>query len=353
MDLGKKKYELITECVTCKDNVLYSVGREMNVLFSIDLKTNKVEAMSDMPDESNLVERLYNGICIENDNLILVPFNAKKLWIYKFSIRKWSAVDISSYVAPDMKGKFAGGVLRHNIVYLFGYKYCGILTVNIDTKEVRELLTGEDQGHHVFWGQSIAECNEKIFLVSSLANVAICINSKESTYDVIKLDDILVSSGICNDAVTYSNNTFFIKKLRGNTFYKWIPFEKTQALQIDSFYNSSESFFNGIVAAGKYLIFYSPKGKSYIYDCKNPQDSYILEEKLFFAKYIPDVGTILCKKGHIIVCDSLLQKKADFEISVDERTHKEYIKNSRLTSEILKENNYINVKDFIDLISTV
>ena len=77
-DRVSRIYELTIESLAGGEHEIYAVGRELNVMFRLDLGSNKVETITDMPEEEKLVGRLYNGVCVDKDILALVPYNARK-----------------------------------------------------------------------------------------------------------------------------------------------------------------------------------------------------------------------------------------------------------------------------------
>jgi hypothetical protein len=164
--MGNKNYEVITECVAIKDEYMYCVAREMNIILKINKESLQVEIMTNMPDEDGMVSRLYFGIYIDGDEMMLVPCNAKKLWIYNFVTCTWKGLALDDFVDPNMEAKFVGGALKNGMAYLYGFKYKGILKVNVKSGEITELL--EKQGEYAFWGESTAELDNKLYVANRL-----------------------------------------------------------------------------------------------------------------------------------------------------------------------------------------
>lgn len=44
--------------------------------------------------------------------MMLVPCNAKKLWIYNFVTCTWKGLALDDFVDPNMEAKFVGGALK-------------------------------------------------------------------------------------------------------------------------------------------------------------------------------------------------------------------------------------------------
>lgn len=78
-----RSYRLTIEALDVGENEIYAVGRELNVMFRLDLKSNSVKIMMDMTGEDRLVGRFYNGVCASANTLMLIPYNARKVWYYR------------------------------------------------------------------------------------------------------------------------------------------------------------------------------------------------------------------------------------------------------------------------------
>lgn len=345
--MNTKVCKLTTECVDYRQGTLYSVGREMNVLFSMELCTGKTKVMLQMPNEDKLEQRLYNGLSIDEDNLVLVPYNAKQLWIYNFTNMKWDFIDISSWVNPNMNGKFVGGKLINGKVYLFGYTYKGILVVDIKTKRIKQLFKEIDQDKYVFWGQNTVTIEEKIFIISMLTSEMICINTCTDEYEIIKINALDDCENNSNGGLVYENGKFYIVKHHGNVVYEFTNESDIRAVYLDSFFNTNIPYFNGMAIDEDKFLFYSPKGKSYIYNKKQPSNSKLIEERMFFAKYIADVGLVACKNGKVSVYDNLFGEVQSFNTEINMNERQIYMQDVTVPCRILNESEYINLNDFV------
>lgn len=345
--MNTKVWQLTTEGVDYRQGTLYSVGREMNVLFSMELSTGKTKVMLQMPDEDKFEQRLYNGVSIDKDILVLIPYNAKKLWFYNFRDLKWDFVDISSQVSPNMNGKFVGGKLINGKAYLFGYTYKGILVVDIKTKRIKLLFKEMDQNKYVFWGQNTVMIGGKLYVISMVTNEMICIDTNSDEYEIIKVKDLDDCENNSNGGIIFENEKFYIVKHHGNIVYEFKNSNDVCTISLDSFFDTNVPYFNGMAACGNQFLFYSPKGKSYVYDKKQPLNSKVIEEKMFFAKYIADVGLVVCKKGKVSVYDNLFQEIQNFDTEINADERQMYMQNVALPCRILNESEYININDLI------
>lgn len=347
-DRVSRIYELTIESLAGGEHEIYAVGRELNVMFRLDLGSNKVETITDMPEEEKLVGRLYNGVCVDKDILALVPYNARKFWYYRWKEKKWYGIDISTYVDSEQTGKFVGGYIFNEIVYLFGYRYENILVIDLKSGQMKELFEKNDR--HLFWMQTPVAHNGKLYVADFLRNEVIGIDlNQKGNYEIFEIENMEPSAKNGNSGITFDGEYFYIVKHHGNFLYKWKPFEKACPIKIDSIYDTDEPFFNGIEAYDQFLFLYSPKGKSYIYGLDGKK-SFMMEGKAFYAKKILLSGLAVGEKGAVTVFDKEMKEINRFTTTLSHAEQKDYLDHAKMTGKAMSENDVIGLEDFIDFI---
>lgn len=348
--MKERSYKLTIDALDVRKNEIFAVGRELNVMFRLDLKSNSVKMMMDMPEEDRLVGRLYNGVCIDENTLMLIPYNAKKVWYYQLEQKKWYSVDISRYVDPELTGKFVGGYLSDRIAILFGYHYKNILLIDLRLQKTQELLDKNEE--HSFWAQTPIFHNNRLYVVQRFKNEIVSIDlDKIGEFETLKMDNIEDPARNGNVGIAFDGDYFYILKHHGNLIYKWKPFEKAHSIEIDKFFETDEPFFHGCVAYNSTLFLYSPKGKDYIYNLDEQNRSLIMESKTFFARRTPRVGLVLGRKGEVSVLDNEMKEVNRFDIVLNEKEHEEYLVDSKMAKKVLSENDVIELKDFIFVVN--
>ncbi len=347
-DRASRMYELTIESLAGKEHEIYAVGRELNVMFRLDLETNEVETIMDMPEEEKLIGRLYNGVCVDKDILALVPYNARKFWYCRLKEKKWYDIDIGAYVDSEQIGKFAGGYIFNEIVYLFGYHYKNILLIDLKTGQIKELF--EEKNRHSFWMQTPVAHNGTLFVADLLRNEVTGIDLNQTgNYEVFEIENIEPAAKNGNSGIAFDGEYFYIVKHHGNCLYKWKSFEKAYPVKIDSVYDTDEPFFNGIEAHDRFLFLYSPKGKSYVYSLDGKK-SYRVEDKTFYAKRMPLSGLAVGEKGAVAVFDNEMKEIKRFTTALSYVQQRDYLAHAEVTGKAMSENDVIGLEDFIDLI---
>lgn len=342
------KYDITAEGISFKDDYMFCIIREMNILLKINIKYMQTEIIADMPHEDDMMERLYHGVCIDGDNMVLIPYNAKKLWIYNFITCKWTSIDLAMFVHPDTNAKFSGGVLKNGKAYLYGYAYQGILVVDINSGKVFELF--DDNKKHEFWGLSSVVINNKIYVVDRLTSNMVCINTDDCTYELLLVDSGEHSGKYTNDGVTYLNGKFYIMSHHGAYFIERDSDGRLSKIQIDNIFDSMESFFYGIEASNDVIWLFGPKGRNYVYDIKNPRSSYVMDGDIYYVKYYESIGFIVCRKGEIDIYDSKMQFINKIPLQVSKQFHSWYIEKCVPGTSVVKERDIIGGKEFISIL---
>lgn len=345
-----QSYRLTIEALDVGENEIYAVGRELNVMFRLDLKSDSVKIMMDMPGEDRLVGRLYNGVCASGNMLMLIPYNARRVWYYRLEQKKWDSVDIGKYVDPELSGKFVGGYLSDGIAFLFGYRYKNILLIDLNLQKIKELLDKKEE--HSFWAQTPIIHNNRLYVVQRFRNEIVSINlHKIGEYEILKIDNTEDPARNGNVGIAFDGDYFYIIKHHGNLIYKWKPFEKACPIKIDEIFETDEPFFNGGVAFNRTIFLYSPKGKDYICNFDEQNSSFMMENKTFFARSSPHVGLILGGKGEVTVLDNEMREIHYFSTSLNENEHEKYLADSKMSKKALSENDIIGLRDFIFVVN--
>lgn len=352
MDISTN-YLIQTECVAKRGDYFYLIGREMNVMFIADTKLKSYRIVFNMPDENKAKERLFVGNYIENDTMILVPYNAEKVWLYDFILFEWTGIDISKYVDTEAEAKFVGGAINNGKAFLFGYEYKGILVIDLVTREVMELFDDNDRGDYSFWGLSTVTMDDKIYVASRTSNELICIDTKKVSYSKIQIEKS-VTDNITNDGVACCNNNIYIMPNHGKHFYKYSFRNEIEIMNMDDFYDTNKSYFNGIAVSPKCAIFFSHEKKSYVHSFRDISESRILDEEIRYAIYDENIGFIVCKPGKLCIYDENMYLVKEMELLVSKSIHQKYINAvSPKDISMKQENIFYDLNDYLQIISNM
>lgn len=192
---------LYTECVTKKDNVLYFVSSDSNFIFSFDINTKSTEIVTSIEGEKQFKERLFGEILTWNDMFVLVPANAKNIWIVDSTFTNWEKIELEY---PDISLKFLAAKIVGDELYMIKHLYPYTICLDLTTKEKSKIETVETD---FFTG--VEYYNDELYFAS-------CNSNRLYTYDIeskkisIHSLDFAKMSGI-----SYSNEKFHLTTREG------------------------------------------------------------------------------------------------------------------------------------------
>lgn len=332
-----------------KDNYIYAICSEVNLLYEINFELDSVSYFKEMPDEDYMKGDLYSGICIEDDNLALIPQNAKKLWIYHFSVKKWDSFDISKFISEDMDDKFVGGQMICGKLYMFGYQYQGILVFDLETKELWNLFN-EEKYKTSFWGKSTVLSDKKIYVPFRTDKSIVCINAEENNYEIIDMKVEGADSGNPNDGIAHNGRDFYILQNHGNYLYKYQYGVGAEQIFFDSEYANGISYFNAVECIGNKVLLCGPGIPNYLFDTEVPKNSSFINEVITHAKTYPHIGIFICKKGRIQLCDSNLKMIKEYKTELDSEMIKVYFSKAKLANSMVVENEIYGIDQMLALL---
>ena len=332
-----------------KDNYIYAISSELNLLYEIDIELDDVSCFKDMPDEEYMKDNLYSGICIEDDNLALIPQNAKKLWIYHFNVQKWESFDISDFISEDMDDKFIGGQMVCGRLYLFGYQYQGILVFDLETKKFWNLFK-EEKYKTSFWGKSTVLADKKVYIPFRKEKSVVCINAEKNDYEIIDMKVEGADLGNPNDGIAYNGREFYILQNHGNYLYKYQCGVGAEQIFFDTEYSNGTVYFNAVECIENKVLLCGPGLPNYLFDTEEPQKSSFINEAITYAKTYPNIGILICKKGKIQLCDSNLKIIKEYKTEIDSEMMKAYFSKAKLANSVMFENNVYGINEMIDIL---
>ena len=318
-------------------------------IIEIDICTKKVVRKILCPEKINIEGELFSGIYIENNRMALVPLCARNLWIYDLINDEWDRVDISEYVSLDTKYKFNGGQLKSGTLYMFGYDYKGILSVDIASYEMREILEkGDTSGG--FKGISTVLKENNMYVLRRNKNEIISIDTNTGQY---KLKALNMRTQEANDGIAYDGRFFFVLKNSGNILYKMDEaFLCIEEIAIDECFKTSRNYFEGIECFDNKIIFYGPNCDryGYIYDIEDNNKSHILNDTVVYAKKFSDSEVLILKKGIVEILDTKKGDACGIHIDFNNEEFQDCLKNIDIERSLFTENDIFGLEELISLI---
>lgn len=283
---------LIAEDCIQIDGKLLFVARDVNVIFSLDLKNGEIKLMDSIPEEDFFSNRLSAKIVRWKQQLLFVPFNAKKIWIYHQDTREWNGLLLKLVDNKDIPLKMFQAIPYQNKIFLVGSNYPAIVCVDMET----EMLTYFDRVYDCLedrrkdLGDCYVRCdyvqiNDCFYMASALAN-------KVLKFDMSNCQYLWAEVG--NDTNRYSGivwdgSNFWLAPRQNTAIVKWDGEREVAEYPLPSGFEKECIHFLGAVYDGIQIIMPGMEGSKTIrFTEKYAEIPTVWSEQYSFYKRIND-----------------------------------------------------------------
>lgn len=333
------KMELIFESATVSEDVLYYFCRDLNLLCCYNLVTKKGMILGSIPEEDPFEPDLCGGIKKWKNYLILVPRQAKKIWIFNIKDYTWEGIGL-----PEGEGKYKyfDSKLINNFVLIIGYWQNNIIILDLITKEIKVIYEFQ-QGQKL--GYSSALIDKVLYVVDSSLPRFFEISLQHCTCKIVDID-------ICSEG-------FYGIDYDGKYF--WIITQKSSILKVERCKSTEYNF--EMISEGKEA--YYPRGIASIQDCiiggsvvrkgskiiANGYD-YIEENEIWFLDKCENKVFYATQNGSLFFWNSTLKKFQKFQVTANKIDICNWLlkakNNTKYTK--FKENEIANLSFFLNLV---
>lgn len=329
--------KLSVESIIYNEGMFYLVPKDINILFACSVNDEQIKIIDTVPEEDGHTERQFNGLCKVGNKIILVPYAARKIWIYDLICGTWKSIDVSEYVSEDVDSKFSGCVQYLEKVYLFGYGYNGILSLDTNAYKLKSIYKQENM--HL-WGQKIAIDGYEVNIALPNEKRIAVLNRKTEKVDFIDLD--VSSNGVAS--VGYDGARKIILPTTGNSYYVMDNETKIKDRQLPQ--ELSMSIYNGLAVSDKYIYGYSSWGKSFILN-RESDEVKVINTNTYYVDYIKEIGFIETQKGVLNIYNNEFVKKKTISLEISDEELECYYSKYALTSRIYNESDAFDLSQYL------
>ncbi|TCL58128.1 hypothetical protein EDD76_107244 [Kineothrix alysoides] len=300
---------LIAEDCIQIDRKLLFVARDINIIFSLDMDNGKINLIDSIPEEDFIANRLSAKIVRWEQQLLFVPFNAKKIWIYRQDIKEWKSLVLMPVNNEDISLKMFQAIAYQDKVFLIGSNYPAIVCVDME----KETLTYFDRIYDCLKDKrkELEDCyvrcdcvqiNDCFYMASALDNKVLKFDMSNCQYFWIEVgSDRNRYSGIAWDG-----SNFWLAPRQNTAIVKWDGTNKVTEYLLPQEFAAQCMHFLGVVYDGTKIIMPGGIDGSKTIKFKNGcADKFeILSEQYSFYKRIND-GYIVSQttEGELTVLD--------------------------------------------------
>ncbi len=211
---------LTSEDAVIYKDTLYFVSTELNAICSIDLKTGISGFIDGIPEEDLFARELCHKIIAEDDRLILIPYNAKKIWIYELQTSLWQCIELKN---ENIERKFRQGFIHNNTLFLIGCRYPAIVIIRLNDLSVTYLdtpyikLQSSYEGKRGYFRHDCIILKDTLYIGSYISNNILCLNLNDLSWEFKKWDNNNDSYG----GIALSDNKYFLAVSQKDTIIKW------------------------------------------------------------------------------------------------------------------------------------
>lgn len=247
---------------TINNNNLYVFLKDFNMLCSINLLSKDIKVLGSIPGEPFFSTCLVGMMFVYEDELYLVPHNAKKAWKYNIVTSSWSVwfeieecvIDNIVVAGAEVQQKFNQAYLYNDKVCMIGFRYPAIVTLDLKTTDISydfavyKELKKIDESIDTYIRHDGYMNDETVLLPCMKKNYILKYNIKKQTGFWIKIgNDNKKYAGI-----TYINSRYYLTPYLDNEYVIWDGKDGFESDKIDS---CNEKVYFGAFCVNNQVIF--------------------------------------------------------------------------------------------------
>jgi hypothetical protein len=264
------------------ENKIYFASREMNMVYSLDLDSHIIDVLESPPEERTFQSGLYGNIVYICGKLVLVPFNAEKIWIYDLSEGSWHGIALGEIGKKPYK--FLGAAVYDEYVYMLGYHYLGIIRLNIHTSTIEIIkLPYKECGDGLFFIDCIKK-DEWLYTPVMLENKVLKLNLGTGEYKMISVGD----SKNRYVGIGWDGEWFWLPPRRNGSYVLWDGADQVREYALPGEFTAGHDYFWGSSVMQEQVVFSGVTGMSLVFQKNVPEKPSIMKKNIMFVVKIDD-----------------------------------------------------------------
>ncbi|MGN0247299.1 MAG: hypothetical protein ACI4DK_15210 [Lachnospiraceae bacterium] len=354
-----KFYDLYAENCMLFDNKAVFVAKQLNMIYMLDLTSGEVKIVGSIPEEDMLEERLIGDIKYWNNQIIFIPLNAKKIWIYYVELLEWHGIEFEENISPDCKYKFMGSYLYKDQLYMFGFGYPGIVIldlnnhginyIDMESKENEQLKNNSDG---CFWGMNYVIKDGTIYLASLRSNGVL-------KFNVETLEQEWVFVGNSSNryiGIDWDGKYFWLAPRTNGNIVKWDGDSTIEEYPLPRGYEKKRFYFHGVCTCDENILFHGYAGKTLEMSFQGTCRMRVLDDKISLYKKIDDIRIIKVSDGIVWIFDNIQKVHNKYECKINNLQFWEFISwnfkhHSMVIDNTINENNMLNLPLLLRLLN--
>lgn len=197
---------------------IYVVLSDIPLLCAIDRNTNKVECVGTFYRESLLMRQASRKIVICDNNLIIIPYNARNIYVYNLETFTMTDVEVPEWDAE--KYMYIEALVCDDKVIMIGAFQKNIVEYDIKTKNVTVrncYFEGYDNPKDLFCRSGYVLEDNCLYIALAVSNTVLKIDIHTWDYKAIKIG----SENNRFSGIAYDGKRFWLSPRRGKDVIVW------------------------------------------------------------------------------------------------------------------------------------
>lgn len=318
--MEKKEVGIKAYNVSFAEGKLVFVSMENNIIYSLDIEEKKTCIWNALPEEKMFDEMLYGNIHACETGIFLAPLNAEHIWFYDYEFNKWQRI-ICDFLPKDLAFKIYGIFENKGYVYMFGFKYPGIIKISIYDRSVKlidltKLVSGIDYIGDGLFNWDFVTIGDFLYTPVLSSNKLLKMNLCTDEIELIQCGTV----GYIG-ATLFAEKIWLVSRCGAKCAIFDTVTQECVEIQLENNLDNKEYCFGGAFVKNEKIVFTSFIGKTIEI---NPKDmvTKMTGEEFMFHKYIEGVGEVTQNSsGNIIIYGEKGEQILDCKISSEELKH--------------------------------
>ena len=333
-------------CMNTK-NVFFTCNG-INMVGIIDRGTHDINYIMGPTDEPFCLNHLYDGIQVNDDKLVIFPYNAKNGYEYSLKEKTWKPIEGLFDGQTNGKEQVCGSILYEDRIYIVSDYYGDVICYEPQKNKYSfPFKLSQRIGKAAFGGQTIGKNGNCIYIARQYTNTIIKCNMDTCEVMVKDIDGGGAFIGTCYDG----EYIWIVPKSSSNKLIKWRERDGVS----ETYDIPSKDYIWGILPLGNNYLIYGYDEAAYIFNAVNVEFSKFDEQVYRASWFEKDEVLMSTNNGKILYYHNGSNKDV---YKLDDRKLDEYYRHNAkeisksLGGTIIQEGNGIQLSDYIAFITT-
>lgn len=211
------------DCLMTEEDI-YFFANEINALCKLNCRDGNVTIISDIPGEQYFGVHLISAIMNVENDIILTPLLASKIWRYNMESGNWMSYNRKTIDFPRPHSGMAQIVPFENKIFVVGSFYPAIIVINTLNNKM-EYIEGpysyynqlENAGKDIYFRRDHIVIGDTLYLPSCIDNSILKLDMSSYQFEIVKAG----REGNAFSGIDFDGKNFFLSPRKGEMLTIW------------------------------------------------------------------------------------------------------------------------------------